>query len=161
MPCHNQCICVVECLDKYEQHINYDKACITGQVVRVPYCKMIFISLTSSLMSGQAAYSDVNVLGCHCKHNGIVNITCVCVKMVSQQCDCSKCASAQVTLMWPLICVALHVSVQVGTPWTSVATKLTLESLLHTCTQQDNEHTCCKCNPIKMVSCLIVCQLRT
>lgn len=95
------------------------------------------------MVSGQQpVYSDINGLGHPYKRTGTVKITCVCVKMVSQQRDCSKCASAQVTLMWPFICVALHVSIQIGTPWTSVATKLTLESLLHTCTQKDNEHAC-------------------
>lgn len=60
------------------------------------------------------------------------SITCVCIQVVSQQCDRSKSPSTQVTFMWPLVRVALHVTVQVGASWTGVATKLTLESLLYT-----------------------------
>lgn len=86
-------------------------------------------------------FDNNHVSSLNYQHTGISNITCVCVKMVSQQCDCSKCASTQVTLVWPLVCVALHVSIQVGTSWTSVATKLTLESLLYTCTQKGNRNT--------------------
>lgn len=63
-------------------------------------------------------------------------ITCVCIEVVSQQCDCSECPSTQVTFMRSLVCMALHVSVQVGAPWTGVATQLTLESLLYTWTQK-------------------------
>lgn len=59
-------------------------------------------------------------------------VTCVCVEMVPQQSDCSESPSTQVTFMGPLICVALHVPVQVGSPRASVATELTLESLLYT-----------------------------
>lgn len=65
--------------------------------------------------------------------------TCMCVEVVSQQCDCSKGPSTQVTFMRPLICVALHVPVQVGATWTGVATQLTLESLLYTCAHKDKE----------------------
>ncbi len=63
--------------------------------------------------------------------------TCVCVEVVPQQCDCSKGSSTQVTFMWSLVCVALHVSVQVGAPWTGVATQLTLESLLYAWAQKE------------------------
>ena len=34
--------------------------------------------------------------------------------------------------MWPLVCVALHMAVKIGTPRAGVATQLTLEGLLHT-----------------------------
>lgn len=61
----------------------------------------------------------------------------MCVEVVSQQCDCSERSPAQVTFMRPLICVALHVSVQVRAPWAGVAAQLTLESLLNTWTRRD------------------------
>lgn len=59
-------------------------------------------------------------------------VTCVCVEVVPQQSNCSEGPSTQVTFMGPLVCVALHVPIQVGAPWAGVATELTLESLLHT-----------------------------
>lgn len=60
----------------------------------------------------------------------------MCIQVVSKKCDCPEGPSTQVTFMWPLICVALHVSVQVGAPWAGVATQLTLKGLLHTCRQK-------------------------
>lgn len=60
------------------------------------------------------------------------SITCVCVEMVPQQSDCSECPSTQVTFVGSLVCVALHVPVQVGASRAGVATELTLERLLYT-----------------------------
>lgn len=61
----------------------------------------------------------------------------MCVEVVPQQCHCPKSSSTQVTFMRSLVCVALHVSVQVGAPWAGVATQLTLEGLLYTCTHKE------------------------
>lgn len=58
--------------------------------------------------------------------------TCVCVEVVSQQGDCPEGSSTEVTFVWSLIRVALHVPIQVRAPWTCVAAKLALKSLLHT-----------------------------
>lgn len=60
------------------------------------------------------------------------SITCVCVEMVPQQSDCSESPSTQVTFVGPLVCVALHVPVQVGASRAGVATELALERLLYT-----------------------------
>lgn len=59
-------------------------------------------------------------------------VTCVCVEVVPQQGDCSESPSTQVTFVGPLVCVTLHVPVQVGASRAGVATELALESLLDT-----------------------------
>lgn len=51
--------------------------------------------------------------------------------MIPQQGDRPEGSSTQVTLVRSLVCVALHVSVQVGASRTSVAAKLALERLFH------------------------------
>lgn len=71
-----------------------------------------------------AAVATFVVVGCW--------VTCVCVQVVPQQRDCSESPSAQVAFVRPLICVALHVPVQVGTSRAGVATKLALERFLDT-----------------------------
>lgn len=60
------------------------------------------------------------------------SVTCVCVQVVPQQSDCSESPSTQVAFVGPLVCVALHVPVQVGASRAGVATELALESLLDT-----------------------------
>lgn len=57
----------------------------------------------------------------------------MCVEVVPQQSDCSESSSAQVAFVRPLVCVALHVPVQVGASRAGIATELALESLLDTC----------------------------
>lgn len=61
---------------------------------------------------------------------------CVGIKMVPQQSHSPKCSSAKMALVRPLVCVALHVAVQIGPAWASVTAQLTLECLLNTCTKQ-------------------------
>lgn len=57
--------------------------------------------------------------------------SCVCVEVVSEQSNRSKGSSTQVAFVRSFICVALHVTVQVGATWTGVATQLALKGLLN------------------------------
>lgn len=57
--------------------------------------------------------------------------TRMCIEMVSQQGDRPEGSSTQVTFVRSFVCVALHVSVQVGASRAGIATQLTLKRLLH------------------------------
>lgn len=55
--------------------------------------------------------------------------------MVPQQCHSPEGSSTKMALVRPLIRVALHVAIQIGTAWAGVTAQLTLECLLNTCMQ--------------------------
>lgn len=39
--------------------------------------------------------------------------TCVCVKMIPQEGYCSECSATEMALVWSLISVAFHVTIQI------------------------------------------------
>lgn len=63
--------------------------------------------------------------------------TCVSIEVISQQRDCPESSATKVALVWPLVRVAFHVTVQVRTPRAGVAAQFTLECLLHPYSEKD------------------------